>query len=151
MLGVSAQYYWSCSEPDEHGVRYIPGIGRDFGSNLLTTVALSITDGRSVNLFRVQTLDADCTGEVTAIEFCYRYSTTGEEEAVFNWTVLILEETNVFTITRIYGIESRPNSLSEADCVNTAETVVNCCDREYISNFNFKQTNNFIFGVTESA
>ena len=119
---------------------------------MLTSVALSITDGRPINLFRVQTLDTDCAGEVTAIEYCYRYSTTaiGQEEAFFNWTVLILEETDVFTITRIYGIESRPDSLSEVDCVNTADTVVNCCDREDISNFNLQQ-NNFIFGMTESA
>ena len=71
-IGVVAQYYWNCSEPDERGLSYIPSIGKDLaGSNMLTSVALSITDGRPINLFRVQTLDTNCAGEVTAIEYCY--------------------------------------------------------------------------------
>ncbi len=132
--------------PDECGERYIPGV-RDYPSN----VSISITDGRSINLYHVQNLTStECTGEVTAIEFCYRHSVIGQGEPAFNWTVLILEETNVFTIRRIFVIESRPNSLSEGDCVSIAATVVDCCDREYISNFNFIR-NNFVFGVTESA
>ena len=34
--------------------------------------------------------------------------------------------------------------------MNTGVGQTECCDREYISSFNI-QTNNFVFGVTESA
>ena len=121
---------------------------REYTSNVLT----SITDGHSINLFRVQNLNVDCSGEVIAIEFCYQYYITIEpgEAIFFNWTVLILEETNVFTITRIITIESHPKSLGRDYCMDVGGGQVACCDREYISNLNF-QTNSFIFGVTESA
>ena len=145
MVGV-ASYRWACSEPGEHGERYIPSV-RDSGSSVTT----GITNGyQIVHAYRVQNLNADCYGEVTAIEFCYVYDSIGLGQPVFNWTVLIIEETNVFTITKIIAIESHPNSWSgTASCIRTIGQV-ECCDRVYISNFNF-QTNNFVFGVTESA
>ena len=127
-------------------MRYIPGIQKDY--EILSNVPIISTARDVVHLYRVQNLNADCTREpVTAIEFCYQYNRDGPGEAVFNWTVLILEETSVFTITRIIAIESHPD---EANCVDTGEGEVECCDWEYITNF---QTNNnmFIFGVVESA
>jgi hypothetical protein len=141
MAGV-AQYHWNCSVPDDHEERYVPGIERDY--TILSNVPIVATAGDVINLYRVQNLNAECYGEVTAIEFCYRYNTGGPGEPVFNWTVLILEETNVFTVTRIITIESHPDLLDGNSCMDAGE----CCDREDISNF---QTNNFIFGVTESA
>ena len=149
-MAGAAQYQWNCSVPNESGEWYIPGFTRpDFESNVLVVA----TAGDSIHWYRVQNLNAECFGEVTAIDFCYRYTTTGEGEAVFNWTVLILDENaEAFTITRIYTIESHPDaSSSEAECVyNDDEAIANCCDREYISNFNV-ETNNFVFGVIESA
>jgi hypothetical protein len=93
---------------------------------------------------------------VTAIEFCYRYDTEGPGEPVFNWTVLILrEETNVFTITRIIAIESHPGLL-ESDgnsCMDAGGGRVDCCDREDINSFIFQRhnINMYTFGVTESS
>ena len=144
MTGV-AQYQWNCSELGESGEWYIPGIGRDYGNNVLTTA----TAGDAVNMYRVQNTNCYVNQEVTAIDFCYQYSTTGEGEAVFNWTVLILEETNVFTIASIFIIESCPNSLSDADCVDIGGGKAKCCDREFIDSLNLG--NNFRFGVTESS
>ena len=103
--------------------------------------------GDFVSVFRIQNLNyTECFGEVVAIDFCY-FSPT---EGVLSWTVLILEETSVFTITRIIAIESGRNSLPIDRCVNFRGGEFVCCDREYINSFNF-QTSNFIFGVTESA
>ncbi len=102
-----------------------------------------------INLYRVQTLNAECYGEVTAVEFCYQYSTTGQGEAVFNWTVLIFEETDIFTVTKIYILESRPNSLGEGECDNVSGGKAECCDRKVIEGFELQ--NGFIFGVTESV
>ncbi len=143
-IGVS-QYQWACSQDGEHGERYIPSV-RDYESNVLTV----ITNGCEIHVYRVQNLNTECHGEVTAIEFCYRYNTIVPGEPAFNWTVLIIEETNFFTITTIIVIESHPDSLSGADCMDTGMGQAECCEREYISSFNF-QTNNFVFGVTESA
>ena len=156
-IGAIAQYHWNCSVPDDRGERYIPGIQRGFGSpsDLLTeVVTIQATAGGSLTMYRVQNLNADCTREaVTAIEFCYQYTdTVGPGEPVFNWTVVILEETNVFTITRMMVIESHPNELDDNDCTNVGEGgQVVCCDRKDISSFNFQRSDMFIFGVTESA
>ena len=60
-------------------------------------------------MFRVQNLNyTERFGEVVAIDFCYLRPKGG----VLSWTVLILEETSIFTITRIIAIESDPNSLA---------------------------------------
>ena len=64
--------------------------------------------------------------------------------------MLILEESNVFTITKIIAIESHPSSLNGADCTEVGGGRVACCDREYISYFNI-QTDRFVFGVTQLA
>ena len=65
--------------------------------------------GDFVSVFRVQNLNyTECFGEVVAIDFCYLSPKGG----VLSWTELILEETSVFTITRIIAIESGPNSLA---------------------------------------
>ena len=133
--------------PDEKGQRYIPGISRDFGNNVLT----STTAGDVVNLYHVQTLNADCYREVTALEYCYRYNTTVPVEAVFNWTVLIFEETNFFTVIKIYALESHPSSLSERECMNVSRGRAECCDQKVIEDFNIPMATNFVFGVTESA
>ena len=116
---------------------------REYASNVLT----STTNGDVINLYRVQSLNAECYGEVTAIEFCYQYNTIGQGEAVFNWTVLIFEETDVFTVRKVYVLESHPDSLKE--CVNIGGGRAECCDREVIEGFDLQ--NSFIFGVTESA
>ncbi len=142
-----AKYRWNCSEPDEHGLRYIPGV-REFDSNVQT----GTTNGHEIHLYRVQNLTAECTGEVTAIEFCYRYHATELGEAVFNWTVLFLDEED--KITMITTIESHPDSLPENDCQNDTRVpgTINCCDRDNITSFDLDiQINDFVFGVTESA
>ena len=137
--------------PDDGGERHIPGIEIDFERNIL----IAPTAGDAVYVYRVQNLNAECYGEVTAIEFCYRYSATGPEEPVFNWTVLILEENrNGFTISRIITIESHPNLLNEGHCTSVGEGQVECCDREDFNSFSVVTNNNnimFVFGVTESA
>ena len=146
--GVIAQYQWNCSEPDQSGERYIPGISREYPRSVLTTE----TVGGAIYIFRVQNLTADCIdyGDVIGFYFCYQYSTV-TEEPVFNWVVLILEETNnVFTITRSIAIESRPNSSSTAECERPAEQTIRCCDRDYVGSFNL-QMNDFTFGVTKSV
>ena len=149
MAGV-AQYHWNCSVPDDDGERYIPGIERDFEDH--NNIEIISTAGDSlITIYRIRNLNADCTSEaVTAIEFCYQYNTEGPGEAVFNWTVLILEEGDEFAVTKIITIISNPDELEGHYCTNSEGVQIACCDREDTSNFNI-QTNNFAFGVTESA
>ena len=147
MAGV-AQYQWNCSEPDGRGQRYIPGV-RDFESDVLTAATI----GGAVNLYCVQpNLNAECHGEVTAIEYCYQYNLSLAQETVFNWTVLIIEETTVFTVTKLFVIESHPSSLNEdgAYCMDVGGGRAKCCDRTLIEGFDLPM-NNFIYGVTKSA
>ena len=118
-------------------------------------VEISAINGHEIHLHRVENLTAECTGEVTAIEFCYRYYSSEPGEATFNWTVLFLnEESDSLKITRIDNIVSCPESLSESDCQNDTRVpgTIKCCDRENITSFDLDlQVNDFIFGVTESV
>ena len=100
------------------------------------------TIANTVNIYRVGSLNQNCVGEVSAIEYCYQYSVT-PGQAVFNWTVLILENSpgNNFRITNLYVIDSRPDSLDSGSCSNEK-----CCDVEQISGFNLSV--DFVFGVT---
>ena len=150
-VGITAmEYHWNCSKPNEHQERHIPGI-RQYPND----VAIGVVNGDEIHLYRVHNLSTECTGEVTAIEYCYQYYSNLTGEAVFNWTVLFFgKEREGFEITRIDNVESHPSSLPESDCrVDTSvpETLT-CCDRKSIPSFPLDpQMNNFIFGVTESA
>ena len=142
-IGVVAQYTWNCSLPDENGARYFPGISRNYGSNVQTTT----TAGDVLYIYEVNSdLNADCYGEVTAIDYCYQYNTTVSVEAVFNWTVLIFYQDNRLNITNIYVLESRPSDLL---CVDIGGERAECCDSKIIQGLDLQ--NGFIFGVTESV
>ena len=105
------------------------------------------TSADTINIYSVENLNQNCVGEVSAIEYCYQYS-VGPGQAVFNWTVLILENSpgNNFMITNLYVIDSRPDSLDSGSCMNTNSGTRRCCDVEQISGFNLSE--NFVFGVT---
>ena len=87
----------------------------------------------------------------TAIEYCYQYDVGGAGEAVFNWTVLILEDTagSNFRITNSYTIESRPDSSSSVNCGDGSSGRKECCDVDQINGFNLPE--NFVFGVTGTS
>ena len=123
---------------------YIPS-ERD--RNALSTT----TNGDLLHIYRVPNLDADCYGPVTAIEYCYRYSSSaGSGQVTFNWTVLILEDTGSnFMINSTHIIQSCPSEGS-ANCTNSdGGQIYTCCDVTNIERFDL--STNFIFGVTESV
>ena len=136
---------WACTEPDSNGQRYIPNErGR-------LDVMVS-TSNNELYIYRVGDLMENCRGEVTAIEYCYQYDLiNGAGEAVFNWTVLILEDagTTSFRITNLYDIISHPDSLSGERCSTGSGNTRKCCDSEDISSFTLPM--NFAFGVTGSS
>ena len=139
-----AQYRWACTEPDDNGRRYIPS---ERGSLDAVTDTTNINE---LNVYRVGDLTANCGGEVTAIEYCYEYNINGVGDAVFDWTVFILEDagTTSFRITNLYHIVSHPDSLSEGRCTGSGNTG-KCCDSDNISGFTLPM--NFAFGVTRSS
>ena len=100
-----------------------------------------------IHFYRVGYLNQDCSGEVTAIEYCYEYDVSGAGEAVFNWTVLILEYigTSSYSISNTYTIESRPDSSSSVNCSAASNGRKECCDVDQINGFNLPDT--FVFGV----
>ena len=99
--------------------------------------------------YNLGSLNEDCSGEVTAIEYCYRYDVIGAGAAVFRWTVLILEDTGAsnFRITNTYTIESRPDSSSTVTCGDGSNGRKDCCDVDQINGFG-NLPDNFIYGVT---
>ena len=93
-------------------------------------------------------MNQNCLGEVSAIEYCYQYTVGGQGEAIFNWTVLILENSqgDNFMITNLYAIDSRPDSLDSGSCMDINNGMRRCCDVEQISGFDLPV--DFMFGVT---
>ena len=136
------QYQWNCTEPNENGERYIP-------SQRNHDLPSGVTSDNSLLIYHVTNLDANCYGPVTAIEYCYRYSTNaGNGKAILNWTVLILEDAgNNYVINGTRVIQSNLPTDS-ADCAKSGPQVT-CCDVKDIEKFDLPM--NFIFGITESA
>ncbi len=138
---VCQQYQWNCTEPNENGQWYIPGVRDRVGVTPITT------NGNILHIYRVQNLNANCYGPVTAIEYCYRYDRNAVSgQATFNWTMLILEEAgSSFVINRTCVIQS---SLPTDNCTDSRNQFI-CCDVKNTENFDLPM--NFIFGVTQSA
>jgi hypothetical protein len=114
--------------------------------------ATSATPDNILYIYPVPTLDTSCYDHdpVTAIEYCYRYSTSaGSGQVAFNYTVLILEDAprNQFLINSTYTIQSL-GSVDSPHCTNSGAQVT-CCDVTTIENFILPS--NFIFGVIQSA
>ena len=109
------------------------------------------SDRNVIHIYPVGNLPASCSGEVTAIEFCYRYTISGEGEPYFNWTVLILGDvgSGSFVVNNIFTIESRPAMLSSDSCTNDGTDSRRCCDVQQITRFTLPT--NFIFAFTEST
>ena len=111
------------------------------------------TGAGTINIYRVGNLNQACSGEVTAIEYCYQYDVSGGGEVVFNWTVLILEDAgaNSFRITDLHVVESRPDSSSSVSCDTRANGGRRkCCDVEQIIGFGILPVS-FVFGVIGSS
>ena len=84
----SGGYEWNCTDriqKDGGQEWFVPGMRNT------TTPYVVGTAGNQLNIYHIDSLNEGCYGEVTAIEFCYRYNTTEDGEAIFNWTVLIME------------------------------------------------------------
>ena len=142
-----AQYTWNCTTPNNDGRKFIPGI-RDL-SGIIHNATLS---GDRLNIYSVPNLNANCYGKVAKIEFCYCYSTGGQEAFHFNWTLFVLSESadhsgaafSTFTIIDYYNIESHQHS-------NPGESGENCvCDMTDVIDFDLPEEN-FAFAVTRSA
>lgn len=145
-ITVVCQYQWACTEPNKSGQRYLPSV-RD--RQVQTTQSF----GTALFVYRIVNLNASCYGPVTAIEYCYRYTTSaGSGQPTFNWTVLILEDTgsNNFVIKYTYAIQSCGSAMAmgSANCTSSGDQVT-CCDVTNIRGF-YLHTN-LTFGVIESA
>jgi hypothetical protein len=92
-------------------------------------------------------MDASCYGPATAIEYCYRY--TGSGQVTFSYTVLILEDVrgSSFFINSVYTIQSR-GSVGSPNCTNSGGQVT-CCDATNIEKF-ILPSSYFAFGVTSA-
>ena len=141
----AAEYDWSCTDADDGGCRYIPSISRDEDLQHIPAV------GGELHIYNLSDeLSASCYGRVIAIEYCYQFD-PGEGPTFFNWTVLILKETDHsdgFNIRDIITIEN-----CEPDATSCRSDQPLCCDMIDIESFDLyiSDSQNFIFGVTESA
>ena len=117
----------------------------------------SVTTVTEVDLllaYNVSNLNTNCSGPVTAIEYCYRYSLSTAmrmgQQITFSWIVLILErDGSYFSVINNYIIRSC-GSVGGANCTRSRGQIT-CCDRTDINGFDLSNVTNFIFGVIASA
>jgi hypothetical protein len=136
----AAKYNWSCTESDDEGCRYIPSITlRDHEG------VQHAATGNELYIYRLPELNAPCYGRVIAIEYCYQFNDTTVGPAVFNWIVLILEESN-HSLEIIDTVTIKSCELDATSCTRGQPL---CCDVINIENFYLPI--NFTFGVIESS
>ena len=152
-LGLSAQYQWSCSPLlDTIGDRYrLPDLGdggvEDIAGILLFPVVPSFIYPIPSTL--------NCSGTVTAVQYCYRARDIqlGRELLVF--TLLTLQQSGLnFTITDVIPIRSTPMSdICTQSSILFMGTFQYCCDilsLDMLDSF-LLPAENFAFGVQISS
>ena len=63
---TTAGYEWTCSEPNDAGVRYIPNITDRSTHKVASTV------GSQLNIYPVKELTNECHGRINRIEYCFK-------------------------------------------------------------------------------
>ena len=152
------QYQWSCSpQPDAIGDRYhLPDL--EYGDDedvvkILRNLTL-IESGTSYIYPIPSTLN--CSGTVTAVEYCYRAvnSQLGREQLVF--TLLTLQQSGLeFTITDVIPISSTPTSdictltSTYLESLFSPPQYIICCDTLSLNMMDrfLLSAENFAFGV----
>ena len=153
--GLNAQYQWSCSPLlDTIGDRYhLPDLGDgDDGSVAFIAHAsgLQLSSVGSSHIYPIPST-LNCSGTVTAVEYCYRAvnSQLGTEQLVF--TLLTLQQSGLdFNITDVIPISSTPTSDT---CTQSLFSVQYCCDilsLDMLDSF-LLPAENFAFGVQISS
>lgn len=98
--------------------------------------------GSTLYIIPFTNLSGHCLGSVFSINYCYQYIGTGD--SVFNWTIIILD--NSYSIINMFHTESDSSRLN---CTNVGQST-QCCDVTHIKDFNLSH-DVYAFGVTEST
>ncbi len=153
IVAVVQSYEWSCSPLDASNGRYtVPGLG-DIGN-----VSAAITIGQrleqefrnNASLFPVPST-LNCSGTVSALEFCYSPQdiTFGTNYTVF--TLLVLEQGGLtFAINRSIPVYIIPTAQKCIDQPSENITFHFCCDSMHLDmadQFSLPAPN-FAFGIT---
>ena len=151
--GLNAQYQWSCSTLlDTIGDRYrLPDLGDgDDGTVAFIALGLQLSSEGTTHIYPVPST-LNCSGTVTAVEYCYRIrdSQLGTEQLVF--TLLTLQQSGLeFTITDVIPISSTP--MSDI-CTESIFSIQYCCDILSLGMMDsfLLPAENFAFGVQISS
>ena len=148
--GLNAQYQWSCSPLlDTIGDRYsLPdlGVGDDEAVAFIALFGgLQLSSEGTTHIYPIPST-LNCSGTVTAVEYCYRAvnGQLGTQQLVF--TLLTLQQSGTtFTITDVIPISSTPTSD-----ICTGQY---CCDTLSLDMMNsfLLPADNFAFGVQISS
>ncbi len=162
IVAVVQSYEWSCSSLDASNGRYtVPGLG-DIGN-----VSVAITIGRRLEQeFRSDTSifpvpsTLNCSGTVSALEFCYNHQNISAEFGTnyHVFTLLILGRTGTFTfnvrhstIIRVYSTPTAQKCLDQPTVVQGEMLMTRyCCDSmqlDMADYFSLPATN-IAFGIT---
>ena len=152
--GLNAQYQWSCSPLLEiTNNRYrLPNLG-DGNDGTIASIALRLFPSESGTsyIFPIPST-LNCSGTVTAVEYCYRTGNNllGTQQLVF--TLLTLQQSGFdFTITDVIPISSTPTSdICTRPFLSLSQY---CCDilsLDMLDSF-LLPAENFAFGVVTTS
>ena len=146
--GTRAQYQWSCSPLDTANNRYlIPDLGiRDDGDVADIRGELDRSDTSLTYFFPIPPT-LNCSGTVSAVQFCYLDNIPRFSNIVF--TLLTLERNDLdFEVISQTTIRSSP---SPGLCTTPFLSIFTyCCDTVSLGNFDIPAPN-FTFGVVLSS
>ena len=143
MLVGAGDSAWKCANMSQ-GQKSLPDIQQE----LVLTQPKEQSIIGSFYLFHLPShLSTSCNGVLSALKYCYQYENTtiSVNEAVFNWTVSIVDKD--FVIVEKIAIESHP---SELNCHKHNGQQI-CCDTTQVIDLVEVPKEKFAFGVTASA
>ena len=146
------QYQWKCSPLDENNLYTLPDLGES-DSDLIVMVShglrIRLSSPGITYIYPVNSAEINCSGTVTALDFCYRAfaSDLGSNSLVF--TLSLLQGNGGIDYTVTNTVEVRGTS-SSSDCSRDIIGSRFCCEIFTLSpqdQFNLPSPN-FAFGIT---
>jgi len=124
-IGSTSMYEWTCSPFDSASDRYYLPDNRDT-SNIFQFTWQDSAYGVSY-VYPINENKLNCTGLVTALEFCYTTAippNNPNSTNAFQFLTLTRKHNNTFEVTKSIQVTATP---SEARCVNTTH-IHQCCE-----------------------
>ena len=148
--GTQAQYQWSCSPLDTANNRYLlPDLGIRNDGDAADNRELLLASADAVYVFPLPS-SLNCSGRVSALQYCYEGSNLGTEQSIFR-LIILQQSGSTFTVNNTVLVRSTPSDqiCTRGFVIFLWRSVTHCCDTltlEMSNQFNLPASN-FAFGT----